>query len=268
MPPGLVHQLDTRLSFAREHSTPAASPPIARSPKTRHAWEPPQFSFPHTKSPSAARWDLLPSRAVQETPGWLLLHPKSSKKRAGSGTSLPQLLVRSRSGSSSPSCSHRLSPLLHRGAAWHQEGPEPHPSWVLHHGIEPRLFLAQTRGWAVEKGAFSAQTAASAAAGRKPGWATPSPAGRIARAGRPGRYCCWWDHARDTQCHFPSPSPNAYWFLSSTRTSSLPSAITATFAWAGAGTYGGSKGRTGLEMTEPRMCQPGACPSCCLPVLL
>jgi len=45
--------------------------------------------------------------------------------------------------------------------------------------------------------------------------------------------------------------------------SSLPSAITATFARAGAGTYGGSKGGMELAKTEPRTLQAK-----CLPILL
>lgn len=49
-----------------------------------------------------------------------------------------------------------------------------------------------------------------------------------------------------------STSPNTYWFLSSTRMSSLPSAITATSARAGAGTCRESKGGMGLGQTDPR----------------
>lgn len=118
----------------------------------------PRFSFPHTKSPSAGCWDLLPNRAVQGTPWWLLSYPNSSKKRALSGTSHPQLLVRSRSGSRSPSCRDQLSALLRHGAAWHQEGPEPKK------GQMPQVRGARRAGQEMEMIALLAPAPAQGAA--------------------------------------------------------------------------------------------------------
>lgn len=86
-----------------------------------------------------------------------------------------------------------------------------HLCQVLHCGIEPRLVLGQHGcgqwGKKKKKKSISAQTATSAAAGRKPHLVVPSLTSSKAGTGQPGCYRSTWDHARDTQCPFPHIQP-------------------------------------------------------------
>lgn len=132
-----------------------------------------------------------------------------------------------------------------------------HLCQVLHCGIEPRLVLGQHGcgqwGKKKKKRAFQPKLPHQLQLAGSHTWLSLPL--RVAKPGQgsqdatapPGTM------PGTPSAPFPTSSPDTYWFLSSTRMSSLPSAITATFARAGTGTYGGIKGGTGLEKTEPRM---------------